>query len=458
MEVENTEQNKPIQSVPETPQLKRNLMNQKGITLILILIIVIVLVIAGFYYYQKYSTSSQTLPVNKTTSSSSSTQNTLSLELQVFRSVSVGKILYKKTVFNSLTDQYDELIQLDLKTGEKKVLISSKGNKNTNMGNLQLSPDNKKLAYHLEDQLIVRDMTTGTEVNILQDVTSSSDVSKNRHYYPLAWSPDSKRLLFTIGVWESSMLGIIDADGKNLRIVTDSQGRQTGCPGATWSPDSKKIIVYSYGYGHPCTSFMSGLYVITIPDSGELVYKQIYSQKTGTPGKILLDPSVGFATWSPDGNKILFTRDIQKENSTTLDMSSQNSLVDSDGKNLIDVEKIGSLSTIWLDNDRVFYSDNLTGTIGTYNVTTVEKKVVLIDKNNISPVSLSPDKKYLIYTTYLKLKPGQTTYESDMTQTVNTNAIEMKLGILNLDTQEIVDIDGGSMRRKATFIGWTNNL
>ncbi|MBM4460889.1 MAG: hypothetical protein FJ011_24530 [Chloroflexi bacterium] len=96
----------------------------------------------------------------------------------------------------------------------------------------------------------------------------------------IAWSPDGKRLAFSLGTKPgmgcSDVIAVVDADGKNLTTVTPP-----GCDsGPSWSPDGRQII-----YGNGTIRMVNA---------------------DGTNPRVLIQ-SGAMPDWSPDGKRIVYS-------------------------------------------------------------------------------------------------------------------------------------------------------
>ena len=130
-------------------------------------------------------------------------------------------------------------------------------------------------------------------------------------------SPDGKRIAFDSnrarGAGEplnTVDLFLMKADGKDQRLLTRGGS-------ASWSPDGKYIAFHrsASGTGLPinpnpsAATIDSDIFVIRVPDDDEPVEEPI--NITNSPGQVDDDPD-----WSPDGEKIVFTRHPDTEHPT----------------------------------------------------------------------------------------------------------------------------------------------
>lgn len=111
-------------------------------------------------------------------------------------------------------------------------------------------------------------------------------VSVGRMVSGAAYSPDGKRLAYSVSDGEHAEIHVSAADGSNPRAVTDTKFFLNSSP--TWSPDSKKIAFVSNRAGNP------QVYVMNSDGSGveRITFQGNYNQ---TPA------------WSPRGDIIAFT-------------------------------------------------------------------------------------------------------------------------------------------------------
>ena len=117
--------------------------------------------------------------------------------------------------------------------------------------------------------------------------------------YGFQWSPDSKQLVFTHGEEVGRWVAIANADGTDSHLVPDTGGWSGD---ASFSPDGSYIVFDSVGAlltSNPVAANFN-IYVIK-PDGTGL------RQITHDGG---VDPS-----WSPDGNSIIYSCDIDSSGS-----------------------------------------------------------------------------------------------------------------------------------------------
>lgn len=202
----------------------------------------------------------------------------------------------------------------------------------------KFSPDGSQVAYTASGNLYVMS-ADGSNVRKVLDVevwihdimlaTHPTVGQLPKRVESMAWSPDGTQ--FAIAVRETDLpiggqrasgteltnLFVIDADGSNVRRLTDnpySRDRRKDSRSPAWSPDGTRIAFVLMGENR-------GIYLIQA-DGSELIK---------LPGiELLAHGSVERPVWSPDGTKIAF-------NMWTITAEGQNSeiyAVNSDGSDL----------------------------------------------------------------------------------------------------------------------------
>jgi Tol biopolymer transport system component len=151
------------------------------------------------------------------------------------------------------------------------------------------SPDGKRIAYTVP--------ASGSESLHVANADGSGSKALTRSAYAafahgfghgsmgLAWSPDGTRILFAAGEDQAMDLYVVDADGQTpeRRIASDAKNEY----GATWSPDGTRIV---YIEAEP---FTHGFAMVAIAD--------------GSDPRRLIDEKVFYLSpqWSPDGTMIV---------------------------------------------------------------------------------------------------------------------------------------------------------
>jgi len=177
------------------------------------------------------------------------------------------------------------------------------------LSEVALAPDGKRVVYG--------DVVTGkrggadVDISALWIVDAATGAGKTRltacpgtacDEHGVAWSPDGSRMAFvTTNEKEQPEIAVADADGRNVRILTQAHG-PLDTP--RWSPDGRRIA-FLYSEGAPKTP---GPLNPTVRDAGVLsstVYEQRLALVPAGGGDIALlgpaDLNVYEFDWSPDG-------------------------------------------------------------------------------------------------------------------------------------------------------------
>jgi Tol biopolymer transport system component len=109
----------------------------------------------------------------------------------------------------------------------------------------KFSPDGRNLAYAF-DGVWLLDLSTNQAVHVISNQLEKTDEGffPSAIYAPLAWSPNSERLLLTVGDFESSSLAILDPNNASQLIEVQSSS-DFACCQVAWAPDSSAILVAS---------------------------------------------------------------------------------------------------------------------------------------------------------------------------------------------------------------------
>jgi len=144
------------------------------------------------------------------------------------------------------------------------------------------------------------------------------------------WSPDGKRILFSIKKESTNFdVGIVDVDGKNFRQITDSPVPEVS---PEFSPDEKRIAFFS----------------------GGIIY--VMNADGGVPWAItdrsLLLYSTGFG-WSPAGDEIAFSAVKKQDGNVFVEIVA----VNVDNPNLRRNITTGTWDVMlqWLDDGKIFF-------------------------------------------------------------------------------------------------------
>jgi len=161
-----------------------------------------------------------------------------------------------------------------------------------------ISPDGKRIAFTTVEKsgttyirhIAVVDLAGGKP-------TVFKDVPSENAYYP-SWSPDGKRILFTLrnkDVWD---LGVINADGKEFRIVKKGAPDKVTLYSPCWARDGQSIFCQN----------MTNIYRLKLDGA---VLDRWNIEKTIPNGDMSGDGRIDV---SPDGRLLLLSIDMAEEN------------------------------------------------------------------------------------------------------------------------------------------------
>ena len=171
------------------------------------------------------------------------------------------------------------------------------------------SPDGKKIAFVLDWKAVdsrispadiyVMNANGSGQTRLTQGAVNADHNSVRAAYEP-TWSPDGKRIAYTVQTRDDtpdSGIYVMNADGSGQTLVTGT----TEASGPAWSPDGTKIAFTSARAG----SLQGEIYVINPDGSGQTQL----TQSTVKSRQAHFQPA-----WSPDGTKIAYTRHVQATN------------------------------------------------------------------------------------------------------------------------------------------------
>ena len=163
------------------------------------------------------------------------------------------------------------------------------------------SPSSSLIAYigFIPARITRQIYTMNLDNENITDLTSKNAEIKFR--YPLAWSPDGRKILFATRSLadndfnKSGDIYVMDADGENMKNLTQSPERELS---ATWSPDGNQIA-----FSLPMGEGESSIFVVDANGHNQ-------RRLTFAPGWDLAP------NWSPDGNQIVFSRSMAEGGSS----------------------------------------------------------------------------------------------------------------------------------------------
>jgi dipeptidyl aminopeptidase/acylaminoacyl peptidase len=150
-----------------------------------------------------------------------------------------------------------------------------------------------------------------------------------------AWSPDASRIAFVVSFNNSSHtehLYVMDADGSDLRLLTDDGGE------FAWSPDGSSIATMQWSRVEPGSTdycednwyidFCVSSEWITLIDVESGAGRELEATRLPHPG--VADPTedgpaIGGWSWSPDGRSILMMKGGPRSRPLVIDVASDTS-------------------------------------------------------------------------------------------------------------------------------------
>ena len=141
----------------------------------------------------------------------------------------------------------------------------------------------------------------GTHV---RQVTQRKPNSGTEDHAP-SWSPDGKRIAFmrannTAKPQEASAVWVMNADGTHAGVLRSMSHRWPGAGAPAWSPDGTWILYSTSCWFGDCGQPRTGAQLFTIRPDGSGSRRLTHLSGNVEPGR-----------WSPDGRKIVFTRNVR---------------------------------------------------------------------------------------------------------------------------------------------------
>lgn len=206
-----------------------------------------------------------------------------------------------------------------------------------------ISPDGTRVAFNTVEKtdltyvrhMAVAEIATG-KITIFKEVPSDNS------YYP-AWSPDGKRILFTLRQDELWHLGLINPDGTDFHILKKGIQDEVTRYSPVWARDGQSVFCQD----------MTNIYRLGLDGA---VLKQWEIEKIIPNGDMSGDGRIDV---SPDGKHLLLGFDMNEESNRkdwegplpalwSFDLESQHAV-------RLTPKKLFGWDGCWLDNDNILF-------------------------------------------------------------------------------------------------------
>jgi len=158
------------------------------------------------------------------------------------------------------------------------------------------SPDDSKLLYLASTKEVDEEEQFGIFV-VNTDGTKRIEIMSGAWIETPRWSPDGRNILFALEVGENHELYTVDADGRNLILLSKGRITQT-----SWSPDGRKIAFMSDHSLYTMNPDSTGKMMLALTDFGEFVQSAAYA-------------------WNPSGDKIAFSSFVDPKTGKEVDFN-----------------------------------------------------------------------------------------------------------------------------------------
>ena len=243
-----------------------------------------------------------------------------------------------------------------------------------------ISPDGMRVAFNTVEKtgttyvrhIAIVEIETGK-------ITVFNDVPSNNSYYP-TWSPDGKRILFTLRQNEVWDLGLINADGTGFRVLKKGDPKEVTRYSPIWARDGQSVF---------CED-MTNIYRLGLDGT---VIDQWTIKKVIPNGDMSGD---GRIDASPDGKRLLLSIDMGEESNRpdwdgplpalwSFDLDSQQSV-------RMTSRKLFGWDGCWIDNDNVLFLSQAAGEkeASIYRMSIDGKNLKRLIKNARSPTVSAP--------------------------------------------------------------------
>ena len=243
-----------------------------------------------------------------------------------------------------------------------------------------ISPDGTRVAFNTVEKTNTTYTRHIAVVEIETDKpTVFKDVPSDNSYYP-TWSPDGKRILFTLRVNELWDLDLINPDGTEFRVLKKGEPDKVTLYSPCWGRDNQSIF---------CED-MTNVYQLGLDGS---VLAQWTIEKIIPNGDMSGDDRIDV---SPDGRHLLLSVQMSEEHNRkgwdgpqpalwSLDLDSQQSVRPTP-------RKLFGWDGCWIDNDNILFLSRAAGEKedSIYRMSTNGKDLKLLIKNARFPTVSAP--------------------------------------------------------------------